>query len=210
MRKKLTCPGCGAAGFLSSKSRICISEGHELREEVLSGSYFEWECPSCGKRYFYDDVFLYNDDIKRFMVYYVPGFDGQSFDVPTALKTDDAYDTKSSVLRVAADFVSFIEKIRILEEGLDDRAIEAIKTVYSSVHSESGGDKIYDMIFDETGESGTLCFSVFLEDEDFAVDIPRAAYEQTVRDFSSLFCEPDEKRFLRIDQKWLKETLGQS
>lgn len=209
MEKKFQCPGCGTEGSRSSDNRICISKNAQLKEEILCGSYFEWRCSSCGKRFFVDDVLLYNDDEKKFMVYYVPGFKKDAFDVPTVLTVDPGYDTENSVLRVAADFVSFAEKIRILEEGLDDRAIEAIKAVYSSAFMESGGKKIYNMIFEEADDEA-ISFSVFLDDEDFIVDIPREAYDRTKADFSSLFREPVIKQLLRIDQDWLAQVLGRS
>jgi hypothetical protein len=204
------CPGCGQPGTRELKKKVCISKRPELKEDILSGSFFEWECPECGKRFFIDDVFLYNEDELMFMVYYVPGFDKDVLKVPTVIKTDTNYDTEHSVLRVASSFIDFVEKIRILEEGLDDRAIEAIKAVYAAAYREACGADLYNMIFEETAESGALCFAVFLQDKDFTVEIPDEAYRQTKSDFSSLFGEPGEKAFLRIDQDWLAGVLGQN
>lgn len=204
----ITCPGCGGQGTREISKRVCISKHPELKEEITSGSYFEWKCPKCEKRFFIDDVFLYNDDEHKFMVYYVPGYDRDVLEIPTVIKTDADYDALHSILRVASGFVDFVEKIRILEEGLDDRAIEAIKAVYSAAYREANEQDVYNMIFEETGEAGALCFAVFLQDEDFAVEIPEQAYSQTKADFSSLFSEPLEKVFLRIDQSWLAGVLG--
>lgn len=209
MKKDFSCPGCGAAGSRDVQSRVCVSKDSVVRDDVLSGAFFEWQCPQCSKRYFADDVLLYNDDTKKFMVYYVPGLKADAVKVPTVVKTDKDYDVEGSLLRASAEFVEFTEKIRVLEEGLDDRATEAIKAVYSSAYAESGGEKIYNIIFEEADER-ELRFSVFLEEEDFEVGIPREAYEKTKEDFSSLFSEPEDKRFLRIDQKWLKKSLGGS
>jgi hypothetical protein len=203
----IKCPGCGAEGARNAVKRICVSKAPELKEDILCGSFFEWKCPSCGKQFFIDDVFLYNDDEKKFMVYLVPGYSGESFKIPTLIKTDEQYDTDNSVLRVASGFVDFVEKIRVLEERLDDRAIEAIKAVYSAAYFETNGEKVYNMIFEDV-ENEALNFAVFLEDEDFIVDIPAEAYEQTKKDFSSLFKEPKEKAFLRIDQNWLAGVLS--
>lgn len=201
------CPGCGAEGTRDTLKRVCVAKTPELKEEILSGSYFEWMCPSCEKRFFIDDVFLYNDDEHKFMVYLVPGHSEGSLKIPTVIKTDENYDTDGSVLRVAASFVDFVEKIHVLEHSLDDRAIEAIKAIYSAAYAEASGEKIYNMIF-EGVENESLSFAVFLEDEDFIVDIPIEAYEQTKKDFSSLFNEPEEKVFLRIDQDWLAGVLA--
>lgn len=207
-RADFKCPGCGAGGTRNTVKQICVSKAPELKEDILSGSFFEWKCPSCGGRFFIDDVFLYNDDDNRFMVYFVPGYSEASLKIPSVIKTDEKYDTENSVLRVAASFVDFVEKIRVLEERLDDRAIEAIKAVYSAAYFETNGEKVYNMIFEDL-EEGALSFAVFLEEDDFNVDIPAEAYEQTKKDFSSLFKEPKEKVFLRIDQDWLKDVLSE-
>jgi predicted RNA-binding Zn-ribbon protein involved in translation (DUF1610 family) len=90
------CPGCGAAGTREMQSRVCIGKQPGMKDEILSGSYFEWKCPECGKRFFVDDVLLYNDGEKKFMVYYVPGFDKDSLKIPTVVKTDGNYDTEHS------------------------------------------------------------------------------------------------------------------
>jgi hypothetical protein len=207
---EITCPGCGEPGTREMQKRVCISKHPEIKDDIISGSYFEWKCPKCEKRFFIDDVFLYNDDEHKFMVYYVPGFREDVLKVPTVIKTDADYDTQHSILRVASSFIGFVEKIRILEEGLDDRAIEAVKVLYSAAFSEANGEDVYNMLFEETGESGALCFAVFLEDEDFIIEIPLKAYEETKKNFSAVLHEPEEKVFLRIDQEWLSGALGQS
>jgi hypothetical protein len=203
----VTCPGCGEAGTREILKRACISKHPEIKEDITSGSYFEWKCPKCEKRFFIDDVFLYNDDERKFMVYYVPGFSKDMLEIPTVLKTDADYDTEHSILRVTSGFVDFVEKIKIFEEGLDDRAVEAVKALYSAAFSEANGESVYSMIYEETSESGELCFAVFLKDEDFTAEIPREAYEQVKGNFSGLFGEPEKKAFLRIDQNWLTGTL---
>ena len=189
------CPDCGTSGSSRRIKRVCLSKNPELKESILDGSYFEWKCPGCGRRFFIDDVFLYNDDVKRFMVYLVPEYDRRILKIPTLLKTDGDYDTAHSTLRVTAGFVDFVEKIRILENGLDDRAVEAVKAVFSNVYRDSQGKNIYSMLFEEVGGGGNLRFAVFLENDDFSVDVPHAAYAKILADFSPFFTERGGKGF---------------
>jgi len=204
---KLECPSCGAAGEKEMQKRMCVSQQPALKEGVLSGAYFQWECPGCEKRFFFEDVFLYNDDENMFMVYLVPGFGEPAHEVPTILKTRDEYDTGNSTLRITASYIDFVEKIRVLQAGLDDRVIEAMKVIYSQAYHQTHGENIYNMIFEQTADDGTLVFAVFLENEDFAVDIPADAYEQTKKDFLLLFGETQDSGFIKIDQEWLAQTL---
>lgn len=205
--KHLECPNCKTKDTYETEKRVCITAQPELKDKILTGSYFEWECPDCHKRFFIDDVFLYNDDAKKFMVYLVPGYSESILKVPTLLKTKKEYDTEQSVLRVTESFVDFVEKVRILEAGLDDRVIEALK-VYSGITFKNSGNSIRNMLFEEINTEDNLRFAVFLEDNDVTIDIPIEAYEQAKRDSLKLFDEPEERAFLMIDQKWLTEQLG--
>lgn len=206
--KQFECPECQTSGEHTMEKRICVSKMPQLKEDIISGTYFEWVCPGCAKHFFVDDVFLYNDDENKFMVYLVPGYDEQTLPVPTLLKTDKDYDTAHSTLRVTTSFIDFAEKIKILEAGLNDRIIEAIKALYASVHSETWGETVYNILFEGVGEDGELNFDVFLEKDDFSFGVPRDVYDKTLSDFSFL-CEQNEgDAFLLIDQNWLNSTLG--
>jgi hypothetical protein len=190
------------------EKRVCVSNIPQIKEDIISGSYFEWVCPKCAKHFFVDDVFLYNDDENKFMVYLVPGYDEQTLPVPTLLKTDSDYDTIHSTLRLTASFIDFAEKIKILEAGLNDRIVEAIKALYASVHSETWGETVYNILFEGVGEDGALNFDVFLEKDDFSFGVPRDVYDKTLSDFSFLCDQKEGEAFLLIDQNWLNNKLG--
>lgn len=205
--KDFPCPNCNVTGTSTIKKRICVSKNPELREKILNGSFFEWECQSCKERFFIEDIFLYNDDANKFMVYFVPGFDKEELKIPTLLRTKDEYDTKNSKLRVTANFIDFVEKIRIFEAALDDRVIEMMKAVFSQAYKQNNDKVIYNMVFEEKNGVDDLSFAVFLENDDFAIDIPLAAYEQAKSDFFDFYEDSQEEVFLSIDQSWLVKVL---
>lgn len=206
--KQFECPECQTPGQHTMEKRISITKHPHLKDDILSGSYFEWVCPGCARRFFVDDVFLYNDDAHKFMVYLVPGYDEDTLPIPTLIKTDEDYDTQNSILRVTAGFVDFAEKIRILEAGLDDRVIEAVKAIYASVHRDTWIEDVYNIIFEGIGDGGELNFDVFLEKDDFSFGVPREIYEKTLQDFSFLREQKEGEAFLLIDQNWLNSKLG--
>lgn len=207
-KKQFECPECQTSGQHVMEKRVCVSKTPQLKEDILSGAYFEWVCPGCDKHFFVDDVFLYNDDEKKFMVYLVPGYDEQTLPIPTLLKTDSDYDTACSTLRVTASFIDFAEKIKILEADLNDRIIEAIKALYASVHSDTWCETVYNILFEGVGENGELNFDVFLEKDDFSFGVPRDVYDKTLSDFSFLCDQKEGEAFLLIDQNWLNSKLG--
>lgn len=204
----IECPKCGNQGKKKTLSRIKISKTPEVREQVLDGSLFKWKCPQCKNSFFMQAPFLYNDDENRFMVYFIPGFKERSYKIPTVIKTLSDYDTASSILRIAPSFVELVEKIRIFEAGLDDRVVEAVKLLYSNMHVQDKGEKVFSMVFESCKENGDMHFGVYLEDKDFEAVLPQSVYDLAIIDISPMFGDDPEEEFIVVDQTWLSGKLA--
>ncbi len=204
---ELHCPSCNAQGTKAIQSRICICDNTESKQDILTGSFFEWECPECSSRFFIKNPFLYNDSENKFMVYYIPDYTEASHKVPTIIKTKKEYDTQNSTLRIAINYVDFVEKIRILESGLDDRVIETVKLLYSKLTQQETDESVYSMVFESVSAKGDLRFAVFLGEKDFEAAVPYAVYEKTRADFAHLFSDESHEAFTVIDQHWVSEKL---
>lgn len=204
----IECPKCGKQGKKKTQSRIKLSKNPKAREQILDGSLFKWECPECKESFFMQAPFLYNDDENRFMVYFIPGFKERSYKIPTVIKTLNDYDTDSSVLRIAPSFVELVEKIRILEAGLDDRVVESVKLLYSNMHAQDKGEKVFSMVFESCEENGDMHFGVYLEDKDFEAVLPQSVYDLAIIDISPMFGGDPEDEFIVVDQTWLSAKLA--
>ncbi len=206
---EMTCPACGTMGEKQIGSRICTSNIDEkTKRSILNGELFSWQCPNCSERFFINSTFLYNDDKKRFMLYLVPGFKDGSYKVPTVIKARSDYDTENSTLRIVPSFSEFVEKIRIFEAGLDDRIVEAIKLLYINMHLQDGGSEVYDMVFENTDENGSLLLGVFLENDDYEQAVPVEIYKNTTEEFASILPEEKHDEFIVVDQEWLRNILS--
>lgn len=206
---ELICPNCTAAGSKEIQKRICIRDHMGSRQNIMSGAFFEWECPGCLERFFIKNPFLYNDSEHQFMVYYIPDFEERAHKIPTLIRTKKEYDTDASTLRVAANYVDFVEKIRILEAKLDDRVVETVKLLYSKLTLQETDEPVYSMVFELKGEELDLHFAVFLENKDFEVVIPCAVYEKTRSNFAHLFDGEAVNEFIVVDQQWVSERLSE-
>lgn len=203
----IECPKCGKQDEKKTLSHIKLSNNPEAREQILDGSFFKWECPECKESFFMQTPFLYSDDENRFMVYFIPGFKERSYKIPTVIKTQNDYDTSSSVLRIAANFVEFVEKIRILEAGLDDRVVESVKLLYSNMHTQDKDEKVYNMVFESCEDNGDMHFGVYLENRDFEAVLPQSVYDLAIIDISPMFGDDPGDEFIVIDQIWLSQVL---
>ena len=140
------------------------------------------------------------------MVYLIPGFKERFYKIPTVIKTLKNYDTSKSILRIAASFAEFVEKIRILESGLDDRIIEVVKLLYSEMYANEFGGNIINILFEGFKED-QMHFGICLKDEEFEALLPISVYEQARIDFLPILCSESEDEYIVVDQCWLAANL---
>ena len=114
----IPCSHCGRKGDYIVWDSVNTERNRELADKVKDESLFEWTCPHCGHREAVWYPCLYHDMNRRFMVFYC---NDRKIDVPRDLKG------QSYLLRLTRTPEEFIEKILILEQGLDDRAIAMMK-----------------------------------------------------------------------------------
>ena len=208
--KAVVCPMCGELGkaeiFTSVNPTIHVG----LREKVLDGRLFSWECPSCGYSARLTYPILYNDMKNRFMVYFIPKID--SFQLCDKELEEKYNNLRNINKRIVPDFNSFKEKIFIFESGLDDMAVELTKVAISqTVSKKLDGAEIregYLSMYDR--ESNTMGFTYFTGEE-------RTPYVQTARleiygkskDIVDRLTVKDRKLkgFLKIDREWAENVL---
>lgn len=208
--KAVVCPMCGELGkaeiFTSVNPTIHVG----LREKVLDGRLFSWECPSCGYSARLTYPILYNDMKNRFMVYFIPKIDRFQL---CDKELEEKYNNLRNInKRIVPDFNSFKEKIFIFESGLDDMAVELTKVAISqTVSKKLDGAEIregYLSMYDR--ESNTMGFTYFTDEE-------RTPYVQTARleiygkskDIVDRLTVKDRKLkgFLKVDREWAENVL---
>ncbi len=199
----IECPACHASGTHKIPAMADISSDTTLKNQLLDGTFFEWTCPGCSRRFFVDEVFLCCNSDRGYCIYLVPGYKESELSIPTIYKSKCV-----GMLRVTDSFVAFAEKLRIFEAGLSDRIIEAMKAVYATVCQQTSQQTVYNMLFEEIRPDG-LGFTVLLENEDISVEIPTEAYEHAMADFDELLPQDGCDVFLKVDQQWLARALNE-
>lgn len=210
VNKAVVCPMCGELAKAEVYTSVNATVNRPLRERVLSGSLFDWICPSCGYSARLNYPVLYNDMKNRFMVYLIPRID--RFQLCDKELEEKYSNLRNISKRVAPNFNSFKEKIFIFESGLDDMAVELTKVAISQTVSkkldgvsvEEGYLSMYDR------ETNTMGFTYFTGEE-------RSPYVQTARleiygkskEIVERFGAKDKKLkgFLKIDREWAENVL---
>ena len=210
VNKAVVCPKCGEMNKAEIYTGVNVTKHKEYRGRVLSGSLFEWNCPSCGYNARLAYPTLYNDMKNRFMVYLIPKI--ERFQLCDKELEEKYSNLRNITKRVVPNLNSFKEKIFIFESGLDDMAIELTKVAISqTVSKKLGGIEVkegYLSMYDR--ESNTMGFTYFTgKDRKPYVQTARLEIYGKSKDIVENFAVKDKKLrgFLKSDREWAENIL---
>jgi hypothetical protein len=182
---RVTCPTCGAAHDCALVQTIDARENPADKANLLAGELNVLAC-SCGKRTQLAAQLLYRDADAGFYAQVCPGGD----DALEAGAAAFAASGVSGTLRVVPTQNALVEKVKIVDAGLADWAIELVKVFLLSTLGEL--DRV--LLF-ESLDGDTLRWLMF--DEDGRVE--RVSSAKTGYDRLAARTPPNE---LRVDRAW--------
>lgn len=188
---ELRCPMCGA--IFHKKSETLLLHGFESNDEarLRDGTFFTAHCPICGKESKILHNFLYIDKEHHFAILVKSRKDMVESD--QELYARDAHLRKRYVSKVD----EIPEKIRVLEDGLDDRVIEILKLKLLRQYQRKTPDVKNVIYHDSDRQSETLWFDILYTDREDIVGIEKISYERILKQLPV-----DGVRFVEIDRDW--------
>ena len=110
------CPTCGTAFDVQRYDMVNVKENPELKASVINGDILLQECPRCGRRHLVGGPLVYLDPDEMVLL--------MLLDKPLSMT-----DTGGYTARLVSRAGDLIEKVKIFDAGLDDKAIEMCKYV---------------------------------------------------------------------------------
>ena len=133
-RYNLTCPKCKTPHEAVLYHSVNVEEEPDLRVQLLSGRLNAVACPSCGLTYRVDKPVLYNDPERRIMIYLmparldqVPELEDQFLDMMKSVGNVVPDDEKAPHFHLVLSRSELVERVFVIEAGLDPRVIEYLK-----------------------------------------------------------------------------------
>ncbi|MDZ4200449.1 MAG: CpXC domain-containing protein [Kiritimatiellia bacterium] len=127
----LRCPKCGDLFDATLLDSINRKEDPELREALIANKVNFAICPSCEYSFRVDKNLLYHDPENRFMVYAFTGGEARveeaQREFQILLSALPGGSESLPALHLVLSRIDLIERIFLLESGLDARLIEYIK-----------------------------------------------------------------------------------
>ncbi len=179
------CPLCDHELTIERLAYVDAAKDRDVKSKLLEGSYFLEQCPHCSGTFTAATPMLYYDPAHHTLIQFAPGApkDAQllAADIEAALNVDEGSAPSRMKRRVVRDHNLFLEKLNLLEAGLDDRIVELMKAYY--VQSNQAAlppvDQIQSVLY-VPAENGGTAQMVFLYRgmEDMpAADFSRELYD---------------------------------
>jgi len=215
--EKLSCPECGAEGKINLWNSVNVDLNPELRDKIFDNEFFLWECPFCGHKTYIPQSFIYHDMSHKFMLFF-EFFDEDVTDeekyanipFPKGMPGMEDY-----TMRSVYGLLNLKEKIAILENGLNDIAVERQKYMISHITTPEIAEKGYKLLFGEVNkdekdvsEYGTIYY--FYEDEEKEQTMfARFALDNYYEHCKAIEIDPRMKvtGCTCIDQGWMEKHL---
>ena len=179
-----------------------------MKKSVLSDRFFKWKCPRCKFETQLLHPLLYNDMENGFMVYYIPN---TKRDILVDEKIESEFSDLSDIKKRLVSNVSELkEKIALLDENVDDMAMELAKHAVERIVEKTANKTVYEGYFLEMSEEeNTVSFQFFVgaERRPYIQTTRLEVYRRSLEIVRRYFSDINSSGFVKIDREWSKEAF---
>ena len=196
--EKTVCPKCGRESRSAVWDYINATTDPDLRAALLDGSLFQWRCPHCGHQCRAGYALVYHDEARGFLLCY----DAECEQRVLSLNDELLELSGREVMRVVRSFPQLAEKIRILSDDMDDRAVEVIKQILLASLNSAAVDRLIYAAHCE----GQLAFEALREGITLGLlPVEESLYRTVLADVQTVSMPAD--AFAAIDEAWAENFL---
>lgn len=212
------CPKCKFNHEVSLYESINVTLSPELKDKLFRGELFKYRCPECSFDFLINHKCLYHDMKKRYMIYLIPDSENTeelASSIVENLKNLTGPDTVDSIkkemasykLRIVNEPNRLIEKIKILDQDINDKVIELCKMVIMFNYlKNSNAPDINKVLFDYKDEN--VNFIIFTTDrKSFKAALPSSTYDEILSNLKSSPLYDEEMAFKTIDLVWATDAV---
>jgi len=206
-QQEFTCPQCGWKQQCYIWERVEIAQNPKLKEQVLSRELGTFTCQRCAHRLRVEHALLYHDAQRRVMIWLECGHKLPPFEeagLPVLSLGQAGYK-----FRRVSSYNELVEKIRIFDDGQDDRAIEMLKLAYAIQQKVPFSQMLfYDGLVEKGGDAKALQLM------EASKDGPALQYElladetfEKVHSFLAQNIDEEHGKWLRVDRNYAAGML---
>ena len=208
--EKIKCPKCEHEDDMTVWESVNTDDNPEMKELVRNQQAFIYHCPECGKDSVVFYPMFYHEPKKGFLINFVPEYSNAAISFMKDL-SHDPYDEKLPLesncqKRVVFNINQLHEKLLILDEGLDDRAVELTKLfIIAEIMNKDREHKIEEIYLNKE-KDGSLKFAVLFNNNEWGrTEFIRSNYDLIVDKFKVELLSSDE---VRINTQWAMDIMN--
>ena len=209
------CPHCHTKTDVKIWDSINVDLNPELREKIFSYEFFLHECEHCRKVTPLRYNTIYHDMKHKFMLFFVFLEEDEEFcNGIQNMENQFGRVMKGYTFRVVYGLLEFMEKILILEHGLNDIAVERQKFCISHLIHPTIAEKGYELHFkglEEADDKSPYGYIVYIyrdteDDKMYTARFPMEEYYEQV-----LACNVDPRMKVDgctcVNQDWMNRQM---
>ena len=211
MRQSMTleCPVCQHPQEQEMVRKIIAQDDPQAKKLLLEGQLFNFECQECGAKRQIDSDFLYIDHDKKFIISLIPNLDDRKEEMEkilTLFMRQSPEDLSLYQLRVVQTAPSLVEKVSIMDLGLNDIVIEIVKLLTDGLFAkERPEDHVKARYFYlHHGQKKLLYLT---ENDQLLVDFHQSLMDFAQDKYAKAIQEDTRGRFIQVDHNWAANLL---
>jgi hypothetical protein len=164
----IRCPKCGREQTVTLYDAINVKESPELRARLMENTLNTVTCAGCGFGFRIDKNLVYSDPARKLLIFWVPVAErdyarGEEQFVSLLRELSGLLpdDVSAPAVHLVFSRVELIERIFLIEAGLDERIVEYIKYTLYTRNAERLDPSRKILLFNATDSTPEhLCFVV--------------------------------------------------
>jgi hypothetical protein len=154
--RKFTCPNCDLEQEFGVFENVNVTLEASFKKQIIERSLSRFNCKGCSKNLTVRHPILYNDVKEKIMIWLPQGETKRpSIDEGSVMMT--MMGKAGYRFRWVDSYNDLVEKIRIFDDGYDDRAVELLKLELRNSRKGPGNQKLfYDGVAPKGASSKTI------------------------------------------------------
>ena len=212
---QITCPACNTEQDYTMRGSVNGAERPDLKEELLAGRLNVTTCPTCKRNIQVAHPIFYSDPSHKYWIWLLPApeeADPEELEEIEEVLEDEV--PADFICRTVREMNEFLEKIRVLEDGLDDRVMEILKMfIMFNTHPEVRKDPeslvYYNRMVHDTEGDEYIQFMAVGRYETTTLNLKIDAYTYMQMDFKPFLITEESVRgeWLEVDQLYARSAL---
>ena len=205
--RKFTCPNCNLEQEFSVFENVNVTLEPAFKKQVLERTLGNFQCQGCRKALSVRHPILYND-VKEKIIIWLPHGEANKPSIEEGSVVMNMMAKAGYRFRRVNSYNQLVEKIRIFDDGHDDRALELLKLELVN-HRKSGSSQhlFYDGVVQKGPARKSVRLTEVRKEGPLSHELP---LEQLQRHSTVLSKAPQSQeagKWLHIDEQYIVEML---